>query len=127
MQNGEEKIQWPEHDMELVISDATVEKIMGGEPIPSLDIEMPEIQNELQRKMAEEIQCVMCLNFPYSPLECKSCNKLFCKYCQLQLHQNTGHSVVDVFDQDQILSHVPEDKLMKMSPQERKLYAQQVY
>jgi len=43
MQNGEEKIQWPEHDMELVISDATVEKIMGGEPIPTLDIEMPEI------------------------------------------------------------------------------------
>ena len=57
--------------MELVISDATVEKIMGGEPIPSLDIEMSEIQNELQRKMVEEIQCVMCLNFPYSPLECK--------------------------------------------------------
>jgi hypothetical protein len=29
--------------MELIISDATVEKIMGGEPIPSLDIEMSEI------------------------------------------------------------------------------------
>jgi len=28
---------------------------MGPEPIPSLDIEVDEIQNELQRKMAEEI------------------------------------------------------------------------
>lgn len=46
--------------MELVISDETVEKIMGPEPIPQLDIEMSEIQNELQRKMVEEITCVMC-------------------------------------------------------------------
>jgi len=57
--------------MELVISDETVEKIMGPEPIPQLDIEMPEIQNELQRKMVEEITCVMCSNFPYKPVECK--------------------------------------------------------
>ena len=66
----------------LLISDKTVEKIMGPEPIPTLDIEMPMIANELQRKMVEEIQCVMCLNFPFSPMECKKCNKLFCKHCQ---------------------------------------------
>jgi len=29
--------------MELLISDKTVEKIMGAEPIPQLDIEMSEI------------------------------------------------------------------------------------
>ena len=58
---------------------------MGPEPIPSLDIEMSEIQNELQRKMVEEIRCVKCQNFPYAPLECRKCNKLFCKFCQLQM------------------------------------------
>ena len=58
---------------------------MGPEPIPALDISMDEIQNELQKKMVEEIQCVVCNQFPYKPLECRSCNKLFCKYCQLQL------------------------------------------
>jgi len=31
--------------------------------------------------MAEEITCIMCGLFPYQPLECRSCNKLFCKYC----------------------------------------------
>ena len=41
--------------LELLISDKTVEKIMGPEPIPTLDIEMNEIQNELQKKMVEEI------------------------------------------------------------------------
>jgi hypothetical protein len=30
-----------------LISDKTVEKIMGPEPVPSLDIEISEIQNEL--------------------------------------------------------------------------------
>jgi len=35
--------------------------------------------------MVEEIQCVMCFQFPFEPMECGSCNKLFCKYCQLQL------------------------------------------
>ena len=39
----------------------------------------------------EEIQCVVCFQFPYKPLECKKCNKLFCKYCQLQLQ----HGVID--------------------------------
>ena len=66
---------------DMLISDRTVERVMGPEPIPTLDIEMSEIQNDLQRKMVEEIQCVMCLQFPYDPLECKNCNKLFCKYC----------------------------------------------
>ena len=69
--------------LDLVITDKTVDKMMGPEPIPSLDIQMDEIQNELQRKMVEEIQCVICYQFPFKPLECKKCNKLFCKYCQL--------------------------------------------
>ena len=37
--------------------------------------------------MIEEITCVMCQQFPYSPLECKRCNKLFCKHCQLELNK----------------------------------------
>ena len=41
--------------MDLIVADRTVEKMMGPEPIPSLDIQMDEIQNELQRKMVEEI------------------------------------------------------------------------
>ena len=32
---------------DMLISDRTVERIMGPEPIPQLDIEMDEIQNEL--------------------------------------------------------------------------------
>ena len=32
---------------DMLISDRTVERIMGPEPIPTLDIEMSEIQNEL--------------------------------------------------------------------------------
>ena len=73
--------------LDLVSADKTVEKYMGPEPIPTLDIEMEAIQNELQRKMVEEIQCVVCKQFPFKPLECKSCNKLFCKYCQIHLQK----------------------------------------
>ena len=76
----------------VFIKNLKVEAIIGiyewerqVKQVISLDIEMDEIQNELQRKMVEEIQCVMCFQFPFKPLECKSCNKLFCKYCQLQL------------------------------------------
>ena len=67
--------------MELVISDNKVHKIMVTDPIPTLDIELSEIQNELQAKMVDEIICAMCNQFPYSPLECRRCNKLFCKHC----------------------------------------------
>ena len=66
---------------------------MGLEPIPSLDIEMDEIQNELQKKMVQEIQCVVCQQFPYKPKECKECNKLFCKYCQLALGQGAQKEI----------------------------------
>ena len=41
--------------MDLIAADHTCEKFMGPEPIPSLDIEYEAIQNELQRKMVEEI------------------------------------------------------------------------
>ena len=57
--------------LDLISADKTVEKFMGPEPVPSLDIEMEAIQNELQRKMVEEIQCVVCKQFPFKPLECK--------------------------------------------------------
>ena len=67
---------------------------MGAEPIPSLDIDKAEIQNELQLKLVEEIECVICKQFPFKPVECKSCNKLFCKYCQLQL---TKEGLPDAF------------------------------
>jgi hypothetical protein len=53
--------------MDLVLSKATTEKLLGPEPIPSLDIDMDEIKNELQRKLAEEIQCAVCYQFPYKP------------------------------------------------------------
>lgn len=56
---------------------------MGPEPIPQLDIDHEEIQNELQLKLVEEASCVMCDNFPFEPMECKNCNRFFCKYCQL--------------------------------------------
>ncbi len=88
---------------------------MGPEPIPTLDIEMSEIQNELQRKMVEEIRCVKCQNFPYAPMECKNCNKLFCKYCQLQM-QSGQEREIDLND--------PEIKarMASMQPEERKSY-----
>ena len=53
--NAEEEGLGVNERLDLIISDKTVDKMMGGEPIPSLDIEMDEIQNELQRKMVEEI------------------------------------------------------------------------
>lgn len=79
--------------LDMAISDETVERIMGPDPTPQLDIEVPEIQNELQKKMVDEITCCMCQQFPFSPLECKNCNKLFCKHCQIQLQQGTGPNV----------------------------------
>ena len=53
--NAEEEDLSVNQRLDLIISDKTVEKVMGPEPVPSLDIEMDEIQNELQRKMVEEI------------------------------------------------------------------------
>ena len=53
--NAEEEGLSVNQRLDLVSCHRTVEKTMGPEPIPSLDIEMDEIQNELQRKMVEEI------------------------------------------------------------------------
>ena len=58
--NAEEDSLSVNQRLELVSAQKTVEKLMGPEPIPSLDIQLDEIQNELQRKMVEEIQCVVC-------------------------------------------------------------------
>ena len=93
--NAEEEGISVNQRLDLTIAERTVEKIMGPEPVPSLDIEMDEIQNELQKKMVEEIQCVMCGQFPYKPMECRKCNKLFCKYCQLQLGQG-GQQISEI-------------------------------
>jgi hypothetical protein len=112
--------------LELLISDKTVEKIMGPEPVPTLDIEMPMIANELQRKMVEEIQCVMCLNFPFQPMECKKCNKLFCKHCQQWLLGGAGkHNEDDFADPEK--HKLPKEKMAQMSPAERQSYAAQAY
>lgn len=62
----------------MVLPDRVVNKLMGPDPIPQIDIEEEEIQNELQKKLVDEIKCVMCGNFPYMPLECKDCHKIFC-------------------------------------------------
>jgi hypothetical protein len=40
---------------DLVVDDKTVQRIMGPDPIPQIDIEYGEIQNELQKKLVEEI------------------------------------------------------------------------
>ena len=53
--NAEEEGLSVNQRLDLQIAERTVERMMGPEPIPSLDIEMDEIQNELQRKMVEEI------------------------------------------------------------------------
>ena len=113
--------------MELVISDNTVHKIMGPDPIPTLDIELSEIQNELQAKMVDEIICAMCNQFPYSPLECRRCNKLFCKHCQLQLSAGKQgvHNEDDFADPE--LNKLSDEKLQTMSVSERKAYAAQMY
>ena len=95
MNGGHELIKGQGQTYQLVISDETVRRIMGPEPIPCLDIEMSMILNELQRKMVQEAQCVMCLHFPFQPKECKKCNKLFCKYCQKQLNGELGHNEDD--------------------------------
>ena len=58
--NAEEEGLSVNQRLDLQIAERTVERMMGPEPIPSLDIEMDEIQTELQRKMVEEIQCVIC-------------------------------------------------------------------
>lgn len=52
--------------------------------------------------MVEEIQCVVCGQFPYKALECRSCNKLFCKYCQLQIGagKNPLVSTTTLYDND---------------------------
>ena len=68
---------------DLVIPDKMVNQIMGPEPAPTIDIEFDEIQNELQKKLVDEICCYMCREFPYMPLECKACHKIFCQNCQL--------------------------------------------
>ena len=66
---------------DLHISDQTVKDIMGPTPIPSLMIEIDEIQDQFQKMMAQEIQCVVCKEFPHKPLECSSCHKMICEYC----------------------------------------------
>ena len=88
--NAEEESLSLEQREGLVLSEAQVQDLMGPEPVPSLDIEMDEIQNELQRKMVEEIICVVCGQFPYKPMQCRDCHKLFCKYCQMQLGQGAS-------------------------------------
>ena len=45
--SGHEVIRRQPGQVELVISDQIVEKIMGPDPVPSLDIEYPMIMNEL--------------------------------------------------------------------------------
>lgn len=40
--------------------------------------------------MVEEITCVMCQQFPYSPKQCRKCDKLFCKHCQVELMRGSG-------------------------------------
>lgn len=70
---------------DLILCDKAAELIIGEDPVPSLDIEMDAIEDKLQRKMVEELQCIVCSQFPFKAKECYSCKKLFCKFCQIQL------------------------------------------
>ncbi len=45
--NAEEEDLTVNERLDLVVQDNTVNKLMGPEPIPALDIAMDEIQNEL--------------------------------------------------------------------------------
>ena len=45
--NAEEEDLTVNERLDLVVQDSTVNKLMGPEPIPALDIAMDEIQNEL--------------------------------------------------------------------------------
>lgn len=102
---------------DLVIPDKMVNQIMGPEPVPTIDIEFDEIQNELQKKLVDEISCFMCREFPYMPLECKACHKIFCQNCQLQLQRNP------VVVQDELLMEklMEEDgEVLERSPAARK-------
>ena len=65
----------------------------------------------------------MCYQFPYEPLECKKCNKLFCKYCQLQLQQGVPAQQEDLPP----IERLSEDRLAQMSPRQRKEYAAAQY
>jgi len=65
--SAEEENLTLEQRQALLLSETEVQKLMGPEPIPTLDIEMDEIQNELQKKMIEEIVCINCGQFPYKP------------------------------------------------------------
>ena len=65
--------------------------ILRPEAISKPDLAVHDNQNDLKEKLAEEITCVMCGNFPYSPMECRRCNKLFCKNCQLELEKASGN------------------------------------
>ena len=40
---------------DLLVDDRTVDRIMGPDPLPMIDVEYQEIQNELQKKLVEEI------------------------------------------------------------------------
>lgn len=83
MMNQEEQELDVDQREDLILCDKTVELIMGEDPVPSLDIEMDAIQDKLQRKMVEELECIVCSQFPFKAKECFNCKKLFCKFCQI--------------------------------------------
>jgi hypothetical protein len=70
------KINADDHDLSigdrsnLFITSITTSEIMGPAPIPSLMIEIDEIDDKFQKMMVEEIKCVVCGEFPHKPLEC---------------------------------------------------------
>jgi len=45
---------------DLVIPEKTVDRIMGPEPVPTIEICAEEIQNELQKKLVDEYLCALC-------------------------------------------------------------------
>ena len=53
--NAEEEGLSINQRIDLIQTNASVERILGNDPVPSLDVQIDEIQNELQRKMVEEI------------------------------------------------------------------------
>lgn len=58
---------------ELIIDDLAVEKLLGPEAIPKIEIEEQYVKADLEKKLIERYKCTMCSSFPYKALECKKC------------------------------------------------------
>ena len=50
-------------------------------PIPKCGISEEQIVNIEEIEKNEDLKCPICLNVVWKPIQCKRCEKYFCKYC----------------------------------------------